>query len=146
MDRTDTIAALNGLLQILYRSLPLYLDGKRHWAPRGREEIAGAVAEIARDYQAYIQRVADRIYRWDGCIEPGQFPLEFTAMHDLGLDYLLKELVERQRRDVVAIGRCAEAVSDCPEARALAEEILGNARGHLDNLEELAANGEAVSA
>ena len=146
MDRTDTLEALNGLLQVLYRSLPLYLDGKQFWAPRGREDIAAAIAEAAGDYRAYIRRVADWIHRWDGRIQPGQFPMEFTAMHDLGLDYLLKELVDRQQRDVTAIRQHAEALSGSPEVRTLADEILGNARGHLDNLEELAGSGETVDA
>ncbi len=145
MDRTQAIEALNCLLRILYRSLPLYLHGKRLWTPRGREGIGRAIADIAHDYQAYIERIADLVYQWDGCLHPGQFPLDFTSMHDLSLQWLFRELVERQRRDVAAIRGCVEAAGDCPEARALAEEVLGNARGHLENLEELAADDQPVT-
>ncbi len=144
MDRTQAIATLNRLLQILYRSLPMYLHGKQLWSPRGREQIGRELAEIAADYAMYVDRIGALIYDWDGCIERGQFSLDFTSMHDLSLEYLFREIVDRQRRDVAAIRQCVEDLAGSGTARLLAEEVLGNAQGHLDNLEELAAANQSL--
>jgi predicted outer membrane protein len=51
---------------------------------------------------------------------------------------LVSELAFYQQQDIAIIERCvAELVTD-PQGRSLAEEILGNARGHLESLDELA--------
>ena len=68
---------------------------------------------------------------------PGAFPYQFTSVHDLAIDYLLERLIECQRRDVTRIGRCVDDLAGLPQHAALAEEILGNARGHLETLEQL---------
>ena len=140
MDPTQPIDALNRLLQILYRSLAVYLHGKQIWSPRGREEVARELEEITADYGMYVERIANLICEADGCVDPGQFPLEFTSMHDLSLEYLFRELICRQQRDLAAIQRCVEDLETWPEARSLAEEVSGNAQGHLDNLRELTAS------
>lgn len=144
MDPKQPTDALNRLLQILYRSLPVYLHGKQIWSPRGREEIGRELEEIAADYRMYVEKIVSLVYDGGGCVDPGQFPLDFTSMHDLSVEYLFRELVRRQGRDVAAIERCVDDLETWPEARSLAEEVLGNARGHLDNLEELAAGGQPV--
>ncbi len=63
--------------------------------------------------------------------------MAFTDTHDLSLDYLLTEMAYYQKQDIAAIERCVADLAGDPEARALAEEALGNARGHLASLEEL---------
>ena len=63
--------------------------------------------------------------------------MEFTDLNLLSLDYLLTELVRWQKADVQAIEQLAAELAEGSEDRALAEEVLGNARGHLQSLEEL---------
>ena len=93
---------------------------------------------IAADQRALAQRVAEAIAERKGQIEPGHFPLEFTAINDLALGYLVRRAIDYQKRDVEAIGECVEALAGEPSLLPLAEEILGDARGHLETLEEMA--------
>jgi hypothetical protein len=45
--------------------------------------------------------------------------------------------VRYQEQDVATIGQLVERLQTAPAARALAEESLGMAKGHLDTLREL---------
>ena len=65
--------------------------------------------------------------------------MEFTDTHDLSLDYLLGKLAFYQKQDIAAIEQCVPDLAGDPQGRALAEEALGTARGHLESLEELLA-------
>ena len=78
-------------------------------------------------------------YRGGGEILQGEFPLEFTSLHDLSIDYLLGILIQRQENDITAIQECIEPLGSAPLAQALAEESLGAAKGNLDSLQELVA-------
>ena len=53
------------------------------------------------------------------------------------IDFLLREIIASHDRDVVAIAQCVEQLEGESNLHALAEEILGNAKGHLDILAEL---------
>ena len=127
---------LNRLLHVLCRSLPMYLRDARPWSGPGQQPIQRAIDNLVGDQQMYAQRVAEAIAELDGGPDPGRFPMEFTAIHDLSLDFLLQKVIERQRRDLAAIERCAADLAGAPSLHALAEEILGNARGHLEILEK----------
>ena len=135
--KSDPLQALGDLLRILYRSLPMYLAEARPWVRRGGEKLASAVAAIAGDQCLFAHRVAQAVIDLGGHPAPGAFPYQFTSVHDLAIDYLIERLIECQRRDVTRIGRCVEDLAGVPQHAALAEEILGNARGHLETLEQL---------
>jgi len=136
MNKTKEIDLLNRLLQILYRSLPQYVEATRHDAVNGTDPVRPLLAGLAANQQAYARQVADAILEEGGPIEPGQFPIEFTATNDLDLRFLLKKAVEAQKRDITAIEKCATGLTPVPPLHALAEEILDNARRHLDMLEK----------
>lgn len=138
-DHRGTIAALNRLLRLLHRSLPTYLEGARPWASRERRKPSEVLARIAQDHRHYAQRLAEAIIQQDGLLEPGQFPIEFAGIHDCSAEFLARKTLELQYRDLEVIRHCVEALSGVPHLRALAEEIHGNARGHIENLEQALA-------
>jgi hypothetical protein len=51
--------------------------------------------------------------------------------------------VRWQKADIQAIEQLATELAEGSEDRALAEEVLGNARGHLQSLEELLKKPDA---
>jgi Ni,Fe-hydrogenase maturation factor len=65
--------------------------------------------------------------------------MSFTSLHDLSLAYLLKLLIERQQKTIAACEKLADALSLAPYAQAAAREAVGEAKGHLENLQELQA-------
>ena len=144
MNRPDATEVLNRLFQILHRSLPVYLQHARPWSRRTTEKALDVLANLAADQESYAELVADAIHRRGGRIAHSWFPMEFLSTNDLSLAFLVRKVTELHRRDVDALAECAGALPADPELRALADEVLGSARGHLDALEDLLA-GEAVA-
>ncbi len=139
MAEPEIYRALNRLLTILERSMPMYLSYASPWVRRGDSKAVTALEAIVEQQRKLAERVAELVLQ-RGPINLGEFPVEFYDTHDLSLDYLLSRLVDYQRRDVAALERCVDDLqSDRPSA-AVAEEALGAARGHLEILEELAAS------
>jgi hypothetical protein len=58
-------------------------------------------------------------------------------MHDLALDFLVKDLVHWQRISISRIETIVAAVQDDRAVRELAQEVLGAERAHLEALLEL---------
>ncbi|MDE0819124.1 MAG: hypothetical protein OSA92_15815, partial [Pirellulaceae bacterium] len=63
--------------------------------------------------------------------------LTFTSLHDTSLDYLLRLLVRAQGDDILLIEKCVASLDEHTVERALAEEALGSAQGHLELFEDL---------
>ena len=130
---------LNRLLTILYRSLPMYLTYALPWTHRGDEQAVKVLEHIVEDQRQLSTRLAQYIMDHYGATELGDYPLDFPDLHDLAFDYLIGKLLACQKADVAAIEDCVAQLQKDRQAAALAEEALGSARGHLETLEELAA-------
>jgi hypothetical protein len=89
------------------------------------------------DQQMYARRVAEAITERGGRPDPGRFPMSMTAKNDLSLEFLLREVIDDQRRTAAAVEHCAALLEDAPPLHSLAEETFGNVRGHLDTLTEM---------
>jgi hypothetical protein len=137
MKAFEAIPTLNRLFAVLCRSLPAYLASAEPWARSDRPRARAALDHLMADQQMYAQRVAEAIIEHGGRPNPGPFPPEFAAKNDLSIEFLLPEVIEYQEQDALAIERCAVALEGDPALHALAEEILGNIKGHLDLLKEL---------
>lgn len=137
MPQDPSIDVLNRLLTLLHRSLPMYLNEASPWTRPGGEPAEEVLRHIVADQQRDCGRLADVILERHGRLETGEFPMEFTDLHFLSYDFLVKELIEYQRQDIEAIERCVAWLGGDAQARQLAQEILGSARAHLESLEEL---------
>ena len=137
-----TTEILNRLLVLHSRSLPMYLSyapPEKMWT---HPQAARVFNQMVEDHKRTVDRLANLILESGGLVAPGEFPMAFTGLHDLSLDYLLKMLVERQRKFIAASENLANMLHMAPFAQAVAREAVGEAKGHLENLEELA--GAAV--
>lgn len=128
---------LNRLLVIIYRSLPIYLADAVPWMHPGDERAKHVLNHIVADYHTYVSRITEMLLASRQRFSFGEYPMAFTDTHDLSLDYLIKEMIDYQKQDVAAIEKCVADLKADATARTLAEELLGNARGHLESLEEL---------
>lgn len=136
-DLARTVDLLNQLLAIVYRSFPAYLADASPWTHDGDEHASETLKNIVLDQQATAVRIVELVLQLGGRFESGEYPMEFTDTHFLSLDFLLKELLRYQRRDVAAIQRIVAELDRHPEARELAEETLGGERAHLEAIESL---------
>lgn len=140
---TPTVALLNRLLTIHCRSLPMYLDQIDAWATGAysTDDEAGKVLRaIVASQKDTSRRIAEFILDHLGTIHVGPYPMEFTDKNDLSLDYLVREVLDDTRKQVEAIQHVIFALpSNDAAARELAQECLGAAKAHIEELEALSA-------
>jgi hypothetical protein len=137
MSRAESIELLNRLFVLIYRSLPMYLESAMPWVHQGDEDSATTLRNIIQDQKDLYRRIGETILDLGSSVDTGEFPMDYTGLHDLSLDYLLPYLVEEQRRLIGEAEGIAQQAAGLPDARRLAEEALGSARAHLESLESL---------
>jgi len=137
MSSFETIDALNRLLAILCRSFPQYLSFSRPYIPPSRERVVEMLEEVVTGQNRLADRISLQIVESGSLPDTGEFPMEFTDLHDLGIDFLIREAVQYQKQDVATLTQIADSLHLAPAAKSLAEESLGMAKGHLELLEEL---------
>jgi hypothetical protein len=143
MTSPSTIDALNRLLALHDKSLPMYLSYAAPWTIGGDAAAQEVLGHIVADQKLMVDRIGRQIVDEGGVVSHGRFPLVYTAWHDLTFDFLVKQMIARQKKDITAIQGCIAQLNGAPPAKALAEEALGAAKGHLESLEELAHAGAA---
>ncbi len=136
---TDQLQALSRLLHLLSRSLPMYLKDARPWTPPQHRQAATVLDQVAAEHARYAQLVAREIVERDGRPDPGCFPLAFTALNDVSLDYALKAASRYQQVLVSQLDQCRQKLSADPQLRQLAEEIYASALTHLEMLQHAAS-------
>lgn len=139
MNQPNPIALLSRLLVLLGRSFPQYLQYSRPHMTPGRNDIVDTIQSIVEDQNVLTDRIKSMLFEAEAPIRTGEFPMEFTDMHDLNLDFLVQVAVAYQQQDVATIGEIVEELQAAPAAKSLAEEALGMAKGHLESLKELTA-------
>jgi hypothetical protein len=137
MSPPSTTEILNRLLVLHMRSLSMYLGFAPPYQLYQNAKAKAALDQIVEDQKRTIDRLGKLILDNNGTVDYGEFPMSFTSLHDLSLPYLLKLLIERQQRSIVACEKLADALGMAPYAQAAAREIVGEAKGHLENLQEL---------
>ena len=137
MNDRQVIDILNRLLAVHTTSFPTYLVCTGPWTNRGDEAASETLSQIVADQQTTADRVVQMITDLGGSVASSSYPMLFTDLHDLALEFLLQRLVEYQQHDITSIEGCIADLADAPLSRALAEEALGAAKGHLESLEEL---------
>jgi hypothetical protein len=137
MSQPATTVLLNRLLAMVGRSFPQYLQYARPYIPPGRESLFEAIEAIVADQNVMVERISRQLS--DAQVPPrfGEFPMEYTDLHDLDIDFLVGAAANYQEQDIASIAAIAEQLGLAPAAQSLAEEALGMAKGHLDSLREL---------
>jgi hypothetical protein len=145
MSSPETVDTLNRVLTILRRSFPQYVRYARPYIPAGDEQALETFHEIADGQDVLAERVNELIVQSGARPQTASFPMEFTDTHDLGIDYLIREAIGYQRQDIASLNECAESLQLAPAAKSVVEESLGMAKGHLESLEELAAERDSAA-
>lgn len=144
MSSTNTNDVLNRLYAIHNRSLPKYLSYARPWSI-ANDDAWKTIELIVADQKGMIERIGELIIENQGNVAIGEYPIWFTGLNDLSLDYLITRMIDQQRQDIAGIEACVEQLNLAPMAQSLAKEALGAAKGHLDSLLELAGDGQPAN-
>ena len=135
----DTVRILNQVLAIHGGSLPMYLESAPPHVQSGDEKVWEAIKNVIDDQRLTMDKLADYVEELNGTPYRGEFPMDFTGMHDLSTDHMLRNVIERQECEIEWIKHLS-GMLDAGEttARALVQEALGAAKGHLESLIECA--------
>jgi len=134
MDDARSIALLNRLFQIHHRSLPVYVEEARPWAPPEQQKSLELLAAVAAEERQTARRIAEAIQEQGGSVDPGRFPTAFTDIHDLSADYLRQRAAELLKRDLETIESIAADLVAAGRLHEVADEALQQARRHLGML------------
>lgn len=124
------------LMQEIGPSLALFIDDSGIWSRPGAEEIKLAIADLCTDLRSLYERAGVLL---DGCDLPGpqvEYPIRFTALHDIDLGYLLPQLQQETRSQISAVEACGERVGDAGD---LLREARTTLQSHVDVFDQLAA-------
>jgi uncharacterized protein (DUF305 family) len=132
---------LNRLLATLNRSFAMYLSYAMPYFSQRDEAARNVFDNIVADQKNYVKKLGEMIMEHHGRADMGDFPMVYTDSHDLSLEYLIREMTKLHQIDLRLIENAERELSAArdPGALALVQEILGNARGHLENLKQLVA-------
>lgn len=139
---------LNRVLATLNRSFAMYISYAMPYFSQ-RDDAARAVFEnIVADQKNYVRKLGELVVEYHDRADTGDFPMVYTDCHDLSLDYLIREMTRLHQVDLRVIEQAERelTVARDPAALALVQEILGNARGHLENLKQLVARQKSDAA
>ncbi len=129
---------LNKLVVLHTRSLPMYLSYAKPWHLREHQQAMETLENIVHLQKDMADRLAQMVMENNISPDYGEFPMAFTSLHDLSVEYLLKLCIERQRKEIAVYTKCVEMLATAPYAQAVAQEALGEAKGHLEALEAAA--------
>jgi hypothetical protein len=141
----ETTNTLGRLLTLHRYSLPVYLQDAEPWIEKKNEKAVEALALVAADQLDTVDRIGELLIEHGATVAPGGFPLTYTALHDLSFDYLLQRAIDEQRKLIDSIKACSDDLRLAPAIQAIAQEAWGQAKGHLESLEELQHPAEADS-
>lgn len=139
MNSSVVIGALNRLLAVHCQSVAMYLTNTNPWTPRGEHQAQAVFGDLVADRSELIERLARYVDRLGGMPNCGQRH-DYTVLNDLSLDFLLGRVIRDQKETIHTIEQSLTDFDSDVEAKALAQEALGMAKGHLESLEELAQN------
>lgn len=139
---SSTAAKLLNQTAALHRnSMPTYLSFTHPWFGEGDEEAVDVLRQIAIDHKYVVDKIMTPLEAAGQDEHLGNFPMEYTSLHDLSIEYLVRRAVPYQELLLKRLEDLIEAMpADEAAPRELAEETLGLAKGHLKNLQEAVAD------
>jgi hypothetical protein len=129
------------------RSLLMYMGDAFPWTTSHGEKTRNALLAIVKAEGAAIAALGRYLVRRRVTPPPlTSYPSHFTTHNFVGLDFLLRQLVEAQRSSIRDLESDLGKITDA-EAKAQAQKLLDIKRRHLSELEALrSAQPEPASA
>jgi hypothetical protein len=136
---SDTNETLNQVLIELGRSLLMYVQEAWPWTSKDGVAEQKEIAQLAQRRREHVADLVELLISREAAIEFGVYPVEFTDLHYIALDYLLTLLVESEQQvaDCIAKAIRNSAAAD-PEASHVLEEILTGEKDTIARLQDLA--------
>ena len=121
-------------MQSLGSSLALFIDDTGIWSRRGAEEIKLAIADLCTDLRSVFDQAGVLLDARDIPTPQVEYPIRFTALHDIDLGYLLRQLLDETRGQVATLAAESDASGETGD---LLREARSTLQSHVDVLEQL---------
>ena len=131
-------SSLNDALAAIYRSLLQYTAECYPWTDdaTGGPELT-AIRQMQSEQNRQISQIAELLNERSWVIDFGVYPTEFTDLHYVGLDFLLRQLVTDEARLMQQLDGLARDAGHDATAVALLRGAAAEAKGHVQKLREL---------
>jgi hypothetical protein len=127
-------ARLQDLIRAEGRSLLQYVSESFPWTKAPDQTVRDQVLSFARADADALARLSRHLAKERVRLpHPGSYPMSFTTVNFVSLDYLLPRLIEEQRARVAAVERLCNALPEGP-VKNLVGELLVLKRQHLSQL------------
>jgi hypothetical protein len=134
-----TQAVLQGVLRRESLALLQYIRDAFPWTSLEEQEAWPRLRQVVEEDSHGLAELAQFLARRRVPLPYiGMFPVDFTSINFVSLDYVVPLLLDEQRREVAALEADQARVAD-PEAREQLQRLLDLKRRHLSALEGLAA-------
>jgi hypothetical protein len=119
------------------RSLLQYVSEANPWTKAAGDTAPEKVRDLAREERDALAGLTKFLARHRHAVPYlGAYPMSFTTMNFVSLDYLLPRLTESARQSLAALERDRAALADA-DAKAELDRLIELKRTHLKALEAL---------
>jgi hypothetical protein len=134
---TPDTARLEAAVRREGRSLLQYVSEAYPWTKTAGDTTPDKVRDLAREEREALAVLTKFLARRRHTVPYlGAFPMAFTTMNFVSLDYLLPRLVESARQSIAALERDRAALADA-DAKAELDKLIELKQQHLKALEAL---------
>ena len=139
---TQRNAELNRLLIDLGRSLLQYVGESWPWTAYGEEDVRAEFEQLVERQAQCVGGIIELLDDRTWPIDFGIYPPEYTDLHFLSLEFLLRQLVVNAD-ELVAVVKGVQAVSqDDPVAAEMLDDVLADQQLIANKLREMATARE----
>lgn len=141
---TPEYHVLQQVAALHHRSLPVYLTYARPWVRYGSEDRETVIEDIAADHHELVERIL-RVLEEDGRpVSLGDFPMAYTDLNDLSLDFILQELTRyEQQLETTLRGYQSRLVAESIPY-GIVDYAVGMAQAHLQILQQSSGGSPAM--
>lgn len=131
---------LNDLLIDIGRSLLQYTSECWPWAAVGEENTQATLNRMAAEQRDVVGALAHLLDQRGYAIDFGSYPTDYTSLHYVAVDFLLRQLIANQQQVLKECESLANGTAADDDAKSLLDDIVLSERKHLSDLQQLATS------
>ena len=140
MASTSSIDVLNRLLHDTVNSVVQYADISAPHVPKGMDEQAIDMQNIAGEEKALATEIANLVIKCDGVPTVGVFDYWNVDLNYLDLRFMAHFAVQHQDKAIARLEGEMDGVKDDPEVHAFLKKALAQKKDHRERLTAVAGD------